>query len=698
MNGLPRLFLAGMVLALFCIPINRSVAIGPQGDVSDVDVHALLVKLISEDDLEQLDAVIELGSIGPYGAPAAHEIAKLMGKDSPELQYECIIALGKIGPLAHESAGSLSGFLKSGSALHQSAALESLRQIGTASPEAESEIRQLCLDPDTAVATSAIRCLLMIEEDTDEIVQKSIPRLVKALGDERSDVGNEAAVTLSEIGASVVPAVTAALSDQNSRVRLKACDILGVLGPAAESAVPALLPLLQDKIELVVRAATTALGKIHSNSEIALPALGGMLRHESPWVRITAVRAIAEFGPAANSFSSVMLELLSDKKIMLRSAAADALGRIGKGDVGVIDALVRALADSDGVVTVSAANALLHTGAPAVPAMIRKLSEEPFQNLIVDVLGEMGPEAESAVPALVELLKTADENLKREIFIALATIGPKASAGTASMMQILENPDAGDDRAGAAYVLAHIGEKKAVPVLKKILKTTQSQQVLRSAAWAIVQLEPENPENTALVIPHLFPAMSSEIPLVRKEAISAMSTLGQAARSAWTDIIEHAESDPDASVRAESLRAVAEIQAPVAETLPVALASLKDPDVTVRNSARYLLGRIGKEAQSAAPALREAIRRGDPLERIVSAWALVNVDPTPENIQAAIPMLLAGLRDPNPEVRTEVAITLGATRTQSKDVLAELKFAANDSDPLVSQAAKDALTKLTTIQ
>ncbi|HQX50340.1 MAG TPA: HEAT repeat domain-containing protein [Planctomycetaceae bacterium] len=689
-----RLFSFGLVLACLCIPINRSLAIDPQDDASDAEVHALLVKLISEDDLEQLDAVIELGSIGPYGAPAAHEITKLMDKASRELQYECIVALGKIGPLAHESVGSLTKFLKSDSALYQSAALESLRQIGTASPEAESEIRQLCLVPNAAIATSAIRCLLMIEEETDEIVQKSIPRLVMALGDERSDVGNEAAVTLTEIGSSVVPAVTAALSDQNSRVRLKACDILSSQGLAAESAVPALLPLLQDKIELVVRAATTALGKIHSHPEIALPALGGLLRHESPWVRITAVRAISEFGPAANSFSTVMLELLSDKKIMLRSAAADALGRIGNGDVGVIDALVRALADADGVVTVSAANALLHTGSPAVPAMIRKLPEEPFRNLIVDVLGEMGPEAESAVPALVELLKTADENLKREIFIALATIGPKASAGTASMMQILGNPDAGDDRAGAAYVLAHIGEKKALPVLKGILERSQSPQVLRSAAWSIVQLDPGNPENAAVVMPHLFPAMSSEIPLVRKEAISAMSTLGQAARSAWPDIMEHAESDPDASVRAESLRAVAEIQAPVSETLPVALASLKDPDVTVRNASRYLLGRIGKEAQIAAPVLREALRRGDPLERIVSAWALVNVDSTPENIQAAIPMLLAGLRHPNPEVRTEVAITLGTTGTQSKDVLAELKFAANDSDPLVRQAAKEALTKL----
>lgn len=696
MNLFTRSFLSGLVLACLCIPINRSLAIGQQDDASDEDVHALLAKLVSEDDREKLDAVIELGSIGPYGALASHEIAKLLVKDSSELQYECIVALGKFGPLAHESAGSLTAFLKSSSALHQSAALESLRQIGTASPEAESEIRQLCLDPNAAIATSAIRCLLMIEEETDEIVQNSIPRLVTALGDERSDVGNEAAVTLSEIGSSVVPAVTAALSDQNSRVRMKACDILGSLGPAAGSAVPALLPLLQDKIELVVRGAATAMGKINSHSEIALPALNGVIRGDkSPWIAITAVRAVGEFGPAAKSFAPLMLSLLNDRKIMLRAAAADALGRIGDDSVAVIEALVRALSDSDGAVTVSAANALSHIGAPAVPALVSKLSDESYRWLVVEVLEEMESEAESAVPALLELLKTDDEHLKQEIFIALASIGPKASSCTASMMKILENPAAGDDRAGAAYVLARIGEKKAVPLLKEILKTAQSEQMMRSAAWSIVELEPENPENAVLVMPHLLPAISAENPLARKEAISALSALGPAAKAALEAFIEHASSDPDASVRAESLRGLAEILAPVSQTLPVAVASLRDPDMTVRNSARYLLGYLGKDAQSTAPVLRETIRRGDPLERIVSAWALVNVESTPENIHAAIPLLLAGLRQPDPEVRTEVAITLGTTGTQSKEVLSELEFAKNDPDEQVKKAATDALAKLT---
>ena len=73
----------------------------------------------------------------------------------------------------------------------------------------------------------------------------------------------------------------------------------------------------------------------------------------------------------------------------------------------------------------------------------------------------------------------------------------------------------------------------------------------------------------------------------------------------------------------------------------------------------------------------------------------MNVESTPEYIHAAIPLLLAGLRQPDPEVRTEVAITLGTTGTQSKEVLAELEFARNDPDEQVQRAATDALARLT---
>lgn len=451
---------------------------------------------------------------------------------------------------------------------------------------------------------------------------------------------------------------------------------------------------LSDETELVVRAATDALGRIHSHPDTVLPSLVQLLKHKSAPVQITAVRAIGDFGPVAKSLAPLMISQLADSKIMLRVAAAEALGKIGDDSPSVIDALVKALSDSNGTLTVRAANALSQIGAPAVPALVKLLSNENYRKLVVEVIGEMGENAESAVPALLPLLETIDTDLKREVFIALATIGPKASAATATMIKILENPDAGDSRAGAAYVLAHIGEKKALNVLKQILKTDRSEQVLRSAASSIVELEPENPDNAAIVLPQLFPAMSSDTPLERREAILAISKLGIAAKSAIEDLQLHAASDNDPTVRAAALHGLTETQASASQSLAIAVASLRDADPAVRNAARYLLGRLGKEAQSTAPLLRESLRHGDPMERTVAAWALVHVAATPENVHEAVPLLLSGLQHSDPRIPAESAKALGASGSASAEVVSDLETAKHAADDGVKQAATEALVKL----
>jgi len=231
-------------------------------------------------------------------------------------------------------------------------------------------------------------------------------------------------------------------------------------------------------------------------------------------------------------------------------------------------------------------------------------------------------------------------------------------------------------------------------VLKQILKTDRSEQVLRTAAWSIVQLEPENPDNAAIVLPHLLPAMSSDTPLVRREAILAIGELGTAAKSAIEDLEEHAASDVDALVRAAALQGLAETKAAASESLPIAVAALKDADPHVRNAARYLLGRLGTEAQSTASMLRASLRRGDPLERTVAAWALVHVAATPENVREAIPLLLSGLQHPDPRIRAECAITLGVSGSASAEVVTDLETAKHDSDDRVKQAATEALAGL----
>jgi len=669
----------------------------PGPGASPPAVSVLIRQLSSADVGEQIDAAVQLGSRGPYAQAAVRPLSQLLNSKDAALQYECVVALGNIGPLAHQAADNVAVFLASPVEDLQSAALESLRRIGNASPQAEQQIQQLAQSENLSLATSAVRCLLMISGPENEVVRGAVPRLISALADQRLEVGNEAAITLVDMGSEIVPEVAVALTSTIPHVRMKACEIMEAIGPAAESAVPDLLERLRDDQELVVRAATRALGRTRAQPESVVPALQMLLQHPSLAIRITAVRAIGEFGPDAVAVVPSLLNLLAEESPVLRASAADALGQIGDTRDEVINALMNSLADMSAVVTINAANGLSQMGAPAVPSLLPLLQDPDYRQLAVEVFGDMGVGAEAAVPALVDLLgqlEDQDEALRREIFITLASIGPRAAAATPAMMSILSNPKAGNTRAGAAYVLARIGEPRALPILKAILGDSENEQLLRSAAWATVALEPGNKSNAGLVMPYLLKAASSEMPLVRREVMTAFATLGPEAGAALPVLLEHAAGDPDSSVRAMSLNALSEIHAPSTQVLPIAIVALGDPDVMVRNAARHVLGRLGSDATEASPRLRESVRRGDEVERILAAWALVQVDPSEENRDAAMPLMLKAMRYPNPGIRSEAARTLGVIGKQSPEARTALESAKNDPHPMVQQAVEQALAAL----
>ncbi len=99
-----------------------------------------------------------------------------------------------------------------------------------------------------------------------------------------------AADALGRIGQPAVPALTDALLDADSAVRLQACRALAFMGAQAAGAVPALQRALNDSEISVREAAAAALGQIGAAAEPAIPELNQMLRSKptgliSPGVR-----------------------------------------------------------------------------------------------------------------------------------------------------------------------------------------------------------------------------------------------------------------------------------------------------------------------------------------------------------------------------------------------------------------------------
>lgn len=672
---------------------------GQTGSGRDAEVASLITRLRMGSSAEKTDAAAQLAALGPYASAAVPELAAALSSDDLVLQYEALIALSHIGPMAGAAVPAITEVLSSKAVPLQVTALNALRQIGTSTPEVLAQIKELAADTNDATTAAAVRCLINTGHSDDPAVAAAVPRLVGALSHSKASVKNAAATALVEIGPAVLPELKVLLSSSDRILRRQACEMAGRMEEAAHELVPELTLRLIDQDEAVVRAAATALGRMQADAVAVVPRLEGLLSRESPALRTDVLSALSSYGHLAQEAVPKVSKLLENESIIVRVAAARTLGQIGSGSAAAAEALSAALNDEHGGVTIQAATSLGLIGPVALPALVELMAAPEYRDLAIAVLGEMGPAAETAVPNLMAELKTAeDEELQREIFIALAMIGPGAKAAVPELMNLLSSPGSGLARAGAAYVLGNIGEQSCVPMLQQVLNDPSETDPipLRAAAWALVMLQPDQSKNAKVVLPHLIRALSAERPLAQKEALSAISLLGEAALSAMNEILELAGSDPDPTVRAEALHTLGVLPVISDEALPIAVAALDADEPNVRNSARFLLGKLGTRASLAASKLRSATREGAELDRVIASWALFQVAPSEEHKQIATPFMVKALQYPNPQMRAEAARTLGAIGIGSPDVTAALSVAADDSDQQVSKAASEALKALET--
>ena len=107
-----------------------------------------------------------------------------------------------------------------------------------------------------------------------------------------------------------------------------------------------------------------------------------------------------------------------------------------------------------------------------MPALIEALKYPEHQALAASILAYIGPPAQAAVPALVEIVKTdTNPDARREALMALGTIG-HAEAGATAAAAALGDPDEKVVIA-ACFALERMGPaaKEAVPALKKLAES-----------------------------------------------------------------------------------------------------------------------------------------------------------------------------------------------------------------------------------
>jgi HEAT repeat protein len=405
-------------------------------------------------------------------------------------------------------------------------------------------------------------------------------------------------------------------------------------------------------------------------------------------------------GAAAAPAVSDLVKLLKGENEDVRRIAAGALGRIGQAAETAIPALVAALDDERGPVALHAAEALGRIGPYAVPQLAKAVGDPRRQHLAVMVLAELGPAAKPAITALAAALTECESKQTgtsrefcREILLTLARMGSDAKEAVPSLLKILGN-EKHDLRGGAAWALANIGAKEAIPFLTKALDTADGSKLHIVAPIALMLLEPENEEYVRLAVPNLGIALESGPSMIRREAAATLARIGPRAAPAVEKLTAVLQ-DSDPTIRNAALLALAAIGPESTGAVPKIILELNDANYPVRYSAIFALGKIGRTARQAIPILEKNLQDSDDFLQTASAWALLKIDSQGERRAAqCLKPLMNGLSIPDPRVRIQVIGGLALMGPAAKPAVKSLQQMSNDPDEAVRKAVAEALARI----
>ena len=168
----------------------------------------------------------------------------------------------------------------------------------------------------------------------------------------------QVAYTLGQIGpaaAAATEALAGLIADEDFNVSTEAVLALGKIGPAAASAVPALLAALQKENCPNAHAIIYALGKIGPKAAAAEPVLLNAMNGKDKSLAVIAAWAFTQIQPSSAQIAKsipvlvpkVLVPGLSDSLPETRKAAAEALGDLGPLARDAIPALQKTAKEDD---------------------------------------------------------------------------------------------------------------------------------------------------------------------------------------------------------------------------------------------------------------------------------------------------------------------------------------------------------------
>jgi HEAT repeat protein len=726
-------------------------------------VESVAKRLASSEIATRLAALEQLESLAPAeGAPAVMAIASALDDKDPAVKIAALAALSSLRNQAKPAVDKIIGLIDSTDSVTSHNALIVLGTIGPEASGAREAIVAALEGDDPGKAIHAAWALARISPRGDDALAKALPKIAQALV-QNPELRTDAIRTLVTVGQPGVKLVRRLLFNEDARVQFAATQIAIGLGPVAGEATEDLIRVLgSDAPPMLLASTAQALGSIGPAASAAADPLAKLLGSEDVSVRANAADALGKIGVSSPDAVERLINATKDENAAVRREAMTALGTAAVDDdwkARITATLIDGLDDANPGVQVASLEGLNRLGLPKAELLARELSDPRAAAMAAVLLGEMGPNAAPAVPALEKALNSdLPPEVKLQVIVAIGSVGAEAAVAAPALIEALsdQNPIV---RYSAAYALGSIGPEAAASVegLEKLAASDNAFEQL-VATWALARVQPDNRRRVATALDLLAQTLVGEDDRLRvaaarglvelnvqpsvklvalQEAFSkadslavrrAMQVLGDLIQPAIPLLIEQLNNADTAAVAAlalgqagpeaaaavpglvkllsgpdmgqkAALVALAEIGPKSASAVPALVTVLQseEEDTQSRMLAAWALGRIGLAAADAATPLKTIVAGENSDLRVMAAWALVHIRPEGEDLSLYVPLLVEGASDQRPLVRRQMALGLGQVGATSPQALAALEALAADPIPEVSSAAVAALEAISKI-
>lgn len=730
-----------MPLCAFASMLLVLVAIG--AEESAPSIEKLVERLNAAEIPVRRQASYDLEKLGPKAKPALTSLLKALNDSDRQVWSNSIAAIAAMGPEAKEAIPVLIEDLDGRKSRNQRSRGQNQVLFRTAyaltciGPEAIPALIDGLKADNSPLRAGSARAL----GGMGLTAKEAIPGLMENLGHNDEDVHREVIIALAAMGAEAKPKLIEALNWDQARQRATAAQALAEMGRAANDAGQPILARLSQEKETSARISfLTALPKVGADPAAAVPKLLEGMRDSDEAIRRASINGLLTLRGGQKAIVESLTKTLQSPEIDASKQAADVLGRFGDEAVSVAPILV-SLASKGNPPEAAYVDALVRIGEPALPEILKANENTPIEKITADywavkaatamgsilveplranlssrspavrlicvlTLGNMGLDAASLAPVLMEKLDDSEVQVRAALLGALAEVSPEPKLLLPRIEKSL-NDKAPTVRLAAAQLISKLGEparslNSALVAKVKDPDVTVRRGVLEvlgpgqaEAVPALISLLDDESMRASTVdalgrigagskaaVPRLQELLKEGTKEDRIRLLATFGHIGESAKEAGPSL-QPLRSDGDPEIRAAAVVASASVEAAQPARVALISTALDDPDAKVRTAAADATVALGDRGNDLAPKLVELIKRD--ADRTLALDTLRKIKVKDVNL------LIQVLDFSQNDARIFACQEIGRLGTKAKDAKAALENTAKDRNDDVARSARRAL-------